>query len=375
MPIRLVCPGCSTQLNVKDEYAGRAVKCPKCGDVIPATKPTSPLPQATAPRSPAVEETVEPVPRARPVRSADSSKSSRDRAEESPSHKRVRRKERDEPEQRRSSNTGVILAVVGFFLLACCGGISYGVYWFFNKAKETVNEVVDNLKPKNDKLTQANYDRLNDGMTRGDVEAILGKGRTALPADLATVFHGEAAGQIRLEDWTPKVQRGRVMLWQDRDDYLLVAFYPNGDTTSRVQLKALARATGAPSQSGNADDDTFARKHLLARPDGTPGGPPVQVSAEQLIRDYLADQNTADAKYRDKLVAVSEGVLERWEGDAALVYPKGKKGEPNRIRVTFLPAMRPQFTRYKPGDSISFRGKCESRAGTHIVVTRGEFQE
>ncbi len=36
MPIRLTCPSCSATLSVKDEFAGRAVKCPKCNGVIPA---------------------------------------------------------------------------------------------------------------------------------------------------------------------------------------------------------------------------------------------------------------------------------------------------------------------------------------------------
>ena len=37
MPIRIACPSCSATLSVKDEFAGRAVRCPKCGTVIPAT--------------------------------------------------------------------------------------------------------------------------------------------------------------------------------------------------------------------------------------------------------------------------------------------------------------------------------------------------
>ena len=42
MPIRLTCPSCSATLSVKDEFAGRAVKCPKCGGVIPASQPATP---------------------------------------------------------------------------------------------------------------------------------------------------------------------------------------------------------------------------------------------------------------------------------------------------------------------------------------------
>jgi len=49
MPIRLTCPSCSATLSVKDEYAGRAVKCPKCGGVIPASQPAAPAAPAAAP--------------------------------------------------------------------------------------------------------------------------------------------------------------------------------------------------------------------------------------------------------------------------------------------------------------------------------------
>lgn len=53
MPLRVDCPECSTQLSVRDEFAGRAVKCPKCGGVIQTTVPAAeqppPLPAAEQP--------------------------------------------------------------------------------------------------------------------------------------------------------------------------------------------------------------------------------------------------------------------------------------------------------------------------------------
>jgi predicted Zn finger-like uncharacterized protein len=52
MPIRITCPSCSATLSVKDEYAGRAVKCPKCGGVIPAAKPAAPTAPAVPPAAP-----------------------------------------------------------------------------------------------------------------------------------------------------------------------------------------------------------------------------------------------------------------------------------------------------------------------------------
>jgi predicted Zn finger-like uncharacterized protein len=52
MPIRIVCPSCSAALSVKDEFAGRAVKCPKCGGVIPPSQPAAPTPAAPAAAAP-----------------------------------------------------------------------------------------------------------------------------------------------------------------------------------------------------------------------------------------------------------------------------------------------------------------------------------
>jgi predicted Zn finger-like uncharacterized protein len=53
MPIRITCPSCSATLSVKDELAGRAVKCPKCGGVIPGSQSaaggTPPAAKAPAP--------------------------------------------------------------------------------------------------------------------------------------------------------------------------------------------------------------------------------------------------------------------------------------------------------------------------------------
>src|SRR5438105_14410769 len=43
MPVRVVCPSCATQLNIKDEHAGRPVKCPKCGYVIPPAQAAPPV--------------------------------------------------------------------------------------------------------------------------------------------------------------------------------------------------------------------------------------------------------------------------------------------------------------------------------------------
>src|SRR5687768_5065961 len=57
MPVRVTCPSCSAQLNVKDELAGRMVKCPKCGNTmtVPAATPDAPPDLTTPPPLPPPE--------------------------------------------------------------------------------------------------------------------------------------------------------------------------------------------------------------------------------------------------------------------------------------------------------------------------------
>ena len=57
MPLRVVCPSCSSQLSVRDEFAGRAVRCPKCGGVIPPdSTPDSPSPPPAEQPAPSPEQ-------------------------------------------------------------------------------------------------------------------------------------------------------------------------------------------------------------------------------------------------------------------------------------------------------------------------------
>lgn len=41
MSVTIKCSGCGKQLNVRDEYIGRRLKCPQCGAIIQATAETS----------------------------------------------------------------------------------------------------------------------------------------------------------------------------------------------------------------------------------------------------------------------------------------------------------------------------------------------
>jgi phage FluMu protein Com len=39
MPFQVSCAHCGNRLNVKDEWEGKRIKCPRCGDMFPAARP------------------------------------------------------------------------------------------------------------------------------------------------------------------------------------------------------------------------------------------------------------------------------------------------------------------------------------------------
>ena len=39
MPFQVECPRCGNKLNVRDEWEGKRLKCPKCAAVFPAIRP------------------------------------------------------------------------------------------------------------------------------------------------------------------------------------------------------------------------------------------------------------------------------------------------------------------------------------------------
>ena len=69
-------------------------------------------------------------------------------------------------------------------------------------------------------VTQANYDKIENGMTLAEVEAILGKGEEQASSN----FGG---GGISME--------GKAMVWQNRNEIISVVFL-NGEVMSKAQM-------------------------------------------------------------------------------------------------------------------------------------------
>lgn len=63
MPISIVCPSCSGKLKVPDQFAGRKVKCPKCGGAVP-TDDVAPVSEAIVESAKVGKQTIRPQRRA-----------------------------------------------------------------------------------------------------------------------------------------------------------------------------------------------------------------------------------------------------------------------------------------------------------------------
>jgi predicted Zn finger-like uncharacterized protein len=437
MPLRVVCPSCSTQLSVRDEFAGRAVKCPKCGGVIPpgpspdappaeAPKPSpeqidaafqafggSPSEPAPTPPSSASSDDA-PEPRSRPTAASARPKAEpvgadrprrpgtrpRDDDEDDRPGRPRRRPGRDDDEddddrpRRRprsasversgGGGAGKVLAIVGVVMLLLCGGIGFGIYWMVMKVKDSVEKAQKQFEEEMNPATQAKYDQVRIGAPRTEVEGQLYYDhRPATEADLKKAFRGDDAKLI--PDWESKVKKGRVLVWQRNEDYLFVAFHPNADATGRVQLKAFMPAAGPTAHAGTADDKKYAEEQGLDQKGTTdPDGPAESVTAEALAKAYGGNRGAADAKYANKAVFV--------EGEIVTLVPEGAsglyvhlKGTPVAgkgtkvskggltVRCAVLQEDVNQVLNHTPGQTLRLKGKVSGLGGAFVDVYDCQF--
>ena len=403
MPIRLTCPSCSATLSVKDEHAGRAVKCPKCGGIIPAAQPAAPSaadpppPPTTEaappddfdePRRPAKtggKITGVPVSRSKGRDAAADDKPRRtnrddDAAGDRPAKRRGRDADDDGPRGRKpagKSKTGIILVVIAGVLLLCCGGVGFAGWWVYNRIEED-KRARESGAASTDKVTgagtRAMYDRLQVGKTtRAEADAMLGgRGKIATDADLMKAFAVGPAPRAP-DAWYAKTGAKRVFVWLNGGDYLIAAFHPTADGTARLQAKELRPKSGAGLKDGELDDAKFEQQY----PPGGESGIPV--TAEDLGEAYLTGVAAADEKYKNKVVLVDGKVADFGYGvdgelQVLLQSVPGLGREPSvYVRCAVAPDDVNRVLTVSRGQTIKLRGMCAGFGGARVDVTNATF--
>ena len=216
MPFSINCPICRTKLKVPDAAVGRQIKCPQCGNKMsvaagepePAPPPVVASIQATEPAPlPAVAPEPEPV------------------------------YDRPRPRRKSKSNTGLIIGLVAgavILLLFCCigGGVAYYVFRDSGGVAGGAGPL-SAIALANPRVTKANYDRLQEGMTLAEVEAILGKGSPTNAVEVRQVYnniHGMVGGMgDRMADqknfmYDRAAAAGALYRWRNGDNYIFIVF-------------------------------------------------------------------------------------------------------------------------------------------------------
>lgn len=429
MPIRLVCPSCSAALSVKDEYAGRAVKCPKCGGVIPASTPgavSSPSkPSVPALPPPPPEPAPEPAPARNPFEVLDtpeppkratggrltgkvSKRDGSDDEDAKPSARRGRDDERDEAPPRKGRRRGddddardddrparrrrrdaddrppqkggnkalMIVAVICGTLLLCCGGTGFGVYYFIIKpvkegVENTFEEAREKVKTWNFQVSKFSYDELDVGeSTRSVADTKLGAGRVATDEDLNKVFASEPG---RVSDWSAKVAAKRAVVWQNSDDYVIAAFHPTADGSGRLQAKEWRPKSGASLREGELDDAKFLQQYPVG------GGSGLPVTSLELAEAYKAGDGTAgDPKYKGKWLLVEGKIKEidfSFSNDLQVVLEGTDKTGGGTVapRVTIAKTDTKKVLGLSIGQTVKLKGKCKGFSILYVDLDNGTF--
>jgi predicted Zn finger-like uncharacterized protein len=397
MPISVSCPSCSAGFKVKDEYAGKRAKCPKCGN--PLTIPTAVqvaetmLDPPSAPAQPVAARPVvaskhkpKPVPvddegetpksrkklqpaededdaprseRRRGGDEEDTPKRRRGAGDDQPKGKRRRRDDDDEP-KKKGIALPLILGIVGGVLLLCCG--TPLALWFFwikpageslasnvSQWPTTPNDVVPGQNPTGGgggtpKLTRDNlykkdgvFGLLRYGYKLEQVESLVGPGRKA---DVAIVQADAAKAPIREDTkkaWAQYAEKGLVYRWDNGPDRAIVAFAQPEMGSGLVGLIA-----------------TFDGKteHSFEPP------PPPEVittTAVAVAAEFSKDADSAENKYRGKILTLTGTFVEVTQNGAFVLLDGGTDGRtktPIRVKVSMGSEDKAALGQLKRGDPV-----------------------
>ena len=402
MPL-IQCPSCSAQLNIKDELAGRRVKCPKCETPIdvPVADPP-PLPLPTPPSGPVaarvVKRPVAAVPPPEPAAAAAASLSFD--ADEPPPPRKGRREDDDDRPKRRSkaprdddeddekprkkkSNTLLFLGIGGAVLFVLCGGCGFGIF----RAMMEVGEGIDSLAEKNELVNSANTAKLKPGMTKPEVESILGPGRQLGEYEMRKILensNNQSKAKEYIEDWLPWIKKGYVQVWRNRSEHVFVAYAGSPDSDGTLKGlshllntgNTLASSTPIPLPSNLAADADAVRLGIASPDRTTPVDPQpstpknstppkagpaptkvdFEVTALGILNEFIANSKTADEKYRGKKVKIAGTVRATVLSGSLTLLGKTDSGQTYQVVLLFPANQRQGITDLKTNAAVSVVG-------------------
>jgi hypothetical protein len=168
MPIRAVCPNCSSQLSAPDTATGKVIRCPKCGASVSLPKLKTSPPVAVATRPPEDEDDQPRKPRPAPDEEED----------------RPRKKSRKK-QQTGGGSAVWVLAAVAAVLVVTLGVGGFFVVRALLGSKDTLTAITGGTSGKNwpkyvpgvseETLAQYMKDPQHEHPTEDEVYAIMGE--------------------------------------------------------------------------------------------------------------------------------------------------------------------------------------------------------
>lgn len=129
--------------------------------------------------------------------------------------------------------------------------------------------------------------------------------------------------------------------------------------------------------------DTKAAGDQGAKDSGkTPQGPPVEVSSEQLAKEYVTDPRAADARYKNKLLQVKGTVATVNKIETMnRIYLTGYKKTPTEsyldrpIRCAVRPEVLDKVPLLSRGQMVQVTGKCTDGGALGVNLADCDFKE
>lgn len=394
MPVIVPCPTCSTHVSVKDEHVGRKLRCPKCkADIDPSAAEveaqTAPVTPPAPPARPPVAtpaRTVPPPARLLPPPSPLSPPPPPPLARK-PVVEVIDDYEYEVPRQlpgrkrpqRRGSESGppnsdaqAMIYGGGLVAVLVVVAVSIAVYSLLIKPLMNTGTAAAGVVAKNNSnVTQANAQRIQSGMTLGEVEAILGKGRPATEQDFLDAQNEmkDRAFTESMLPWVSKLRAGEVLAWTNGKSRLVVGFSrPPADGGTVVGVVAVI-VDGLSAWSVHFLETHSGGGHIGNAAPGTgpppppvpalppPEPPPLELAFADLLAEFVNDPKGAGAKYKQKRVKLI-GVVKEVGANGPLVLGNPAADDAaTRVRVAFAPDQWAALNGLAPGDLVTVVGR------------------